>query len=104
MVYPPYSVCLRLIATVGSYYEAFDGEKASKGQDPFDLNPRRFFNMLYFWCITHVETDKVEEFERKLNEPIAGSKGKVSDLEKQKDADSFMAFAGAMGISPPKPS
>jgi len=52
--------------------------------------------------LTHVPHDKVEEVQRELDRPRPGGTSKVSDLEKQKDAESFMAFAGAMGIAPPK--
>jgi len=66
------------------------------------LSIARFFNYLYYWLMTHVDPKKVEQLERQLNEPLAG--GRVSDSEKQRDAESFTAFAGVMGIKPPKGS
>jgi len=40
-------------------------------------------------------------FEQKLNDPPPGSSRRASEAERQKDAESFMAFAGAFGVTPP---
>jgi len=64
------------------------------------LNLRRFFNYLYFWLMTHVPQDQVEDVEFKLNAPGPGRR--ASALERERDAEQFMQFAGALGVKPPK--
>lgn len=44
------------------------------------------------------------EFRAELARPLPGEVGpKVTEAELDEDARSFMAFAAAMGIQPPKP-
>ena len=99
---PPYVICLRLTAALAPHWGSIDGEAASKGVDPFDLNLRRFFNYLYFWLMSHIPHDQAEDVEFKLNAPAPGSRGRLSDLERERDAESFMAFAAAVGVKPPQ--
>lgn len=105
MVHHPYTTCLRLIATVGGYWQAVDGEAALQGVDLWALPPHRFFHALRHWLLTHIPHDRVEEVERGLDMPAGGYKRRgegrqMSDLEASKDAEAFVAFAGMLGVKP----
>jgi hypothetical protein len=41
-----------------------------------------------------------DQFEAKLNDPPPGKTRRVSEAERQKDAQSFLDFAGAFGVTP----
>jgi hypothetical protein len=41
-----------------------------------------------------------EMFEQKLNDPAPGQSRRASETERQRDAESFIAFAGAFGVTP----
>jgi hypothetical protein len=99
VVLPPYVTCLRLVAVADQHWEAIDGDLAHQGIDPFDLNPQRFFNLLYYWMLARAKDP--DQFEMRLNEPAPGKPGgRVSESERQRDAESFLAFAGAFGVTP----
>lgn len=99
MVRPPYITCLRLVAVADQHWEAIDGSAAAEGFDPFDLSPQRFFNFLYYWAMARVKEPDI--FEQKLNDPPPGKSRRASEAERQRDAESFLEFAGAFGVTPP---
>lgn len=98
MVRPPYHAVLTLFAYAERYWAAIDGEAASRGADYFDLPPDRFFNAIQWWVMQRVKD--TDAFQRELERVPAGAEVTEDDL--QEDAESFMAFAAAMGVKPPE--
>lgn len=101
MVVGPYYVCLRLIATVGSHWQAIDVQAALQGVNLWDLPIDRFLNALRQWLLSHIPHDSVDEVVRQLDTPPGSGQRRVSDLERAKDAEAFEQFAGMLGVMKP---
>lgn len=101
MVVTPYIECIRLIAIAGKHWQAIDGETALQGNNLYDLSLDRFMNALYAWSMAHVSHDELEDFTRQLEAPDPRTGRTVSDREIERDAEAFMSFAGAFGVSAP---
>jgi hypothetical protein len=84
---PPYEACVRLIAYAGIYWEAFDGELATRGIDPLALAFNRFLNAVYAWVLAEVRgrgletlslTEGIERLNAELLKPLPGSRREPS--------------------------
>jgi hypothetical protein len=117
VVRPPYQGCAHLVGVAAQHWAAIDGEAASRGVDLFALGFDRLLNAVYWWAVQRVK--EPDKFERTLDEhfPLpmewilgggparAGGlakDGTVTEAELEADAASFMAFASAFGVAPPK--
>lgn len=106
MVLPPYQVAARLVGIASDHWEAIDGEAAHSGVDFFQLPFDRFLNAIYWWAVQRVkDTDK---FARDLDQPFPlpmsawTSETTVTEADLTADGESFMAFAAAFGVRPPR--
>lgn len=101
MVRPPYQAALRLFSYAERYWPAIDGEAASRGADYLTLPLDRFCNAVQWWVTQRVKD--VERFLADLERPLPGTPvgSEVTEQDLERDAESFMAFASAMGIKPP---
>lgn len=89
----PYEVTIRLYSLVSYRWRAFDGWCIQHRIDPLELSPRRFCNLIYFWCIERVQPDKLEEFEMMLTQPLPGRERRSEQLAEE-DGQMFMALMG----------
>jgi hypothetical protein len=96
VVRPPYVAVVRLFAYAERYWPAIDGEAASRGADYLALPLDRFCNAVQWWVTQRVKD--VDYFERELVRPIGGM---VTEQDLEADAESFLAFAAAVGVKPP---
>lgn len=102
MVRPPYVACLRLVNIAIEYWVAIDG--STPGCDPLTLPPDRFFNHIQWWAMQRVkDADRfLVDLERPLPQ-MPGAPAVVTQADLDKDAESFVAFAKAFGVTPPRP-
>lgn len=84
----PFEACVRLIGYAGHYWQAFDGQFASRLQDPLDLRFDRFLNAIYWFAIEEIRgggmerlsiNDAMEALDRELSKPLPGRKPKVDE-------------------------
>lgn len=86
---------VRLWAIAKHHEALFDGWAASRGVDPMDLPPARFFNLLYFWIIKDAAEGEQEKFDRKLwRPPVGEAPAPGSPWSPEAETASFKAFAG----------
>jgi hypothetical protein len=77
----PYSARVRLIGYAGNYWEAFDGDFASRGLDPFDLPFARFLNAIYAYVLRSIQAsalggsmdEAIKNIEMEIAKPLPGS-------------------------------
>lgn len=96
MVRPPYVALVRLCSYAERYWAAIDGEA---DEDIIQLPLDRFCNKVQWWVTQRVKD--VDHFLAELERPVALAGQPVTDHDLERDAESFMAFASAMGIKPP---
>jgi hypothetical protein len=109
VVRPPYQEAAQLVWIAAQRWPIIDGEAAQRGVDYFTLPFDRFLNVVYWWAAQRVKS--TDEFDRTLAKPVGlpmsaytgSGMSAVTEYELEADAQSFMAFAGAFGIAPPKP-
>ena len=102
MVRPPYEAVIRLLANAERYWPEIDGEAASRGTDYFGLPLDRFLNAVQWWVVQRVKDP--ERFVATLGDPFTGPRLRaVTEDDIRADEASFLAFAGMMGVKPPKP-
>lgn len=99
MVRAPYVTAVRLTAIAADHWVAIDGESAGRGVELITLPFDRFLNAIQWWAMQRVKD--LERFLADLERP-AGGGVVVTDRELEQDAASFMAFASAFGVKPPK--
>ena len=97
MVRPPYYTCARLVAIADAYWEAIDGEASYHGVDLWALSPQSWFNVIYWWAVQRAKD--AERFDFELNRPPPGT-ALVTEVDLDRDGESFMAFAAAMSMQP----
>lgn len=104
----PYDGCVRLVAYAAFYWEAFDGELASRGVDPLSLPFDRFLNAVYAFMISELrnlggmQPVSLDEAKNKLDadlaKPIPGRRQRrVSEAVVQDEMALFAAAAGSSG-------
>jgi hypothetical protein len=99
----PYEACVRLVAFAGHYWEAFDGELASRQVDPLDLPVNRFLNAIYAFLLNEIRGNGMQRvqideaktsLENELSKPLPGAKRmKVSDSVVNDEMALFRAAA-----------
>ena len=101
MVRPPYVAVIRLFVYAERHWAAIDGEAASRGHDYLGLSIDRFCNVVQWWVIQRVK--EPERFVAELERPLGGTEASTpTERELEADAQNFMAFATAFGVTPPK--
>lgn len=103
MVRPPYATVIRLLGIAEEHWAAIDGQAAERGVDYLTLPFDRFCNAIYWWAVQRVK-DK-DHFDYELAKPIPGLLvgTEVTPEDLDQDAESFMSFAAAMGVTPRRP-
>lgn len=102
MVGKPFTTRVRLCSFAASYWQAFDGEFAARGQDPLDLPFDRFLNAVYAFVVRERRggalsevslDDAIRWLDAELAKPIPGYA-----RESRQDADDELAlFRRAQG-------
>lgn len=81
MVGKPFTARVRLCVYAATYWQAFDGEFAARGQDPLDLRFDRFLNAVYHFVIRERRggamsdvglDDAIQWLDAELAKPIPG--------------------------------
>lgn len=94
MVRHPYPVAIKLCAIaaerwnelIAAYYQI----------NLVKQSPARFVGLVYAWCVERVPHDKIEEWERDLQEPLPWQDSE-SESSIQAESDSFMAMMAKQG-------
>lgn len=93
---PPYEV-RRLLEAAGVNWTNIDGEHASRGVNPGDLDPARFCNLIHWWLHTNMAPDQWDQFTALLaspdDEPVTTTP--VPIMTEEEEGAAFMAFMGA---------
>ena len=104
----PYEACVRLLGYAGHYWQAFDGQFASRLQDPFDLSFDRFLNAIYWFAIEEIRgggidrgsvNDAMEMLDRELSKPLPGREPRVDENVIQDEMAMFKKAQAAVAAT-----
>lgn len=90
---PPYRVALRLCQIAEARWAEVDAAYASV--DLITLPPDRFCNLVYAWCVKHIEPKKLEEWHVLLNEPLPWESEAPAGYEEWDDEFEAQTFGAA---------
>lgn len=57
----------------------------------------RFLNMIYAWCVKHIDPEKREEWEFMLTSPLPGRERQVTERDIEDEGAAFMALMAQQG-------
>lgn len=83
----------RLTSIAAHNWALFDGELASRGIDPLELPPVRFFSLVYYWAVGEASEEDKEKFDRRLFMPPAGVEPTVGPWTAEAETSAFQSFA-----------
>lgn len=89
---PPYQLALRLYVIATEHWALIDAEYASV--DLIRFPPHRFLNCVWKWCIDRIPSDKLEEWEWSMNQPLPGREKKKAPAPTEADESGFMDLMG----------
>jgi hypothetical protein len=90
----PFPEALRLYVIAAERWAEIDANYYSI--DLISYPPHRFMNLIYGWCVERVQTEKREEWELMLSEPLPGqAKAAPTPLQVDQEAADFMATLAA---------
>lgn len=98
----PYRTVVRIHGYAIGYWEQIDGTCAAAGVDPFALNPSRFCNLVYSFCVQQMTPDDKAKFDAELDRPLPGedlTRSLASPDQRRRanqDMASFAAWAQGM--------
>lgn len=90
MVRPPYPAVYRLYAIAEDRWAEID---AAYAQVDLVRQPvHRFLNLVYAWCVAHIDPEKREDWEYQMNAPIPGRETQVSEATAEVEGEGFLAM------------
>lgn len=88
MVRTPYQVVARLFAIADDYWPHLEARYYQINL--VELPMYRFLNLVYAWAYERVETEKIEQFEYELMEPLPGREREIDERTAEIEGAGFM--------------